>query len=331
MASGTGDGKIVECWQNWRKSGRLRDLSLFAVFTVIAAIFWLVLVLNDVTQDDIDVKVQVYNLPDTVTFINDPPAVIHVTVRDKGTALARRKFMQSPRLNLNFAEYASDGYFRVSATALAAHIRALFGPGASVNITSLDSISLMYTSAPAKFVPVRIDATLTPVLGKVINGKPRSSVREIKIYSAREILDTISYVSTFPIVRRNISDPLTVNVRLRPIKGVRMEPSSIDVTIPVEPLENRKMAVEITPVNVPEGETLALFPAKVQVSYLVPMSMSDDARTPFRVLADYKSLSSAADRHIKIRLAPLPAGVADATIEQDSVEYTIIRENKNIP
>lgn len=328
-AAGKGFKGLSERWKNWRKTGRLHDLSLFAVFVVIAGVFWTVMALNDTVSADLDVRIDITGVPDTVTFINDPPSVIHVTVRDRGASLARRKFMQTPVLHFSFAEYASDGYLRVSQSALTSHVRALFGSNASFNITSADSISLMYTSAPAKTVPVKINADVTTALGKVLNGKPRASVREIKIYSSRDILDTIFYVNTAKIVRRGLADPVTLQVKLCPIKGVKMVPSTIDVTIPVEPLENRRTAVDISVVNVPKGESLVLFPAKAEVSYLVPMSMRDDSRAPFRVIADYASLNSAADTHIRLRLAsPLPAGVTDAQLEQDSVEFTIIRQNK---
>ena len=327
--SDTKAAKGIRRWQGWRKTGRMRDLRLFAVFVVIAGVFWFIMAMNDTVQTDIEVKVDITGVPDTVTFINEPPGVIHVTVRDRGTTLLRRKFMRAAQLHISFAEYASHGYLRVSPSALSTYVRSLFGSNASVNITSADSISVMYTSAPAKVVPVRINTDITAALGKVVNGNPRTETRNIKIYSSRDILDTISYVSTEPIVRRDLADPVTVRVRLRPIHGVKMVPSAIDVRIPVEPLENRKVYVPVTTLNVPKGENMVLFPSSVEVSYLVPMSLNDDVRTPFSVVADYRDLASPSDKRIKLRLStPLPAHVESATLEIDSVEFTIIRQNK---
>ena len=97
---------------------------------------------------------------------------------------------------------------------------------------------------------MKVDADVTAALGKVVNGAPRINVREVTIYSVDETTDTVMYVTTMPIVRRDLSDSQTINVRLRPIKGVKMVPSSVEVTVNVEPLENRKVMVTVRPLQV---------------------------------------------------------------------------------
>lgn len=326
MAKGLGSSAPAKIWKNLQTSGKFKDLRLFFIFLLVSGVFWLIMALNDVGQTDFQVKVELVDVPDSVTFIEEPPAFINVSVRNKGTSLLRRKFMDAPVLHVPFAEYSENGRLRVSSSAVMAQLRAIFGTASTINVNSRDSISVSYTTLPGKLVPVRVDADITTALGKVVNGRPKVDVREVKVFSSKNIQDTIMYVTTEPIVRRNLSDPLTVSVNIRPMKGVRFEPSTVTVTIPVEPLENRKAYVPVTPVGVPKGESLVLFPQKVEVSYLVPMSSKDDLPSDaFKVVAEYADVSPTETAMVKVKLVRTPEGVTNATLQQDSIEYTIIR------
>lgn len=326
MAKGAGPSAPVRIWRNLRTSGKFKDLRLFFIFVLVSGVFWFILALNDVGQSDFQVKVELVDVPDSVTFIEDPPSVINVSVRNKGTSLLRRKFMDAPVMRIPFNEYSENGRLRVSSAAVMAQLRAIFGTASTINVNSRDSISVPFTMAPGKLVPVKVVTDITTALGKVVNGRPKVDVREVKVFSVRSIRDTIMYVSTEPIVLRDLSDPVTVSVGLRPIKGVRFEPSTVKVMIPVEPLENRKTYVPVTPLGVPQGESLVLFPQKVEVSYLVPMSRKDDfPAESFRVVADYSDISPTSTAMVKIKLVQTPPGVENAVLHQDSIEYTIIR------
>lgn len=308
-------------------AGKFKSLWQYLMFVLLAGIFWLIMALNDEVQSDFSVKVEISGVPDSVTFITDPPTTINVTVRAKGSTLLRRKFMETPTISIPFSEYSSHNKLSVSPSALMSRMRAVFGAGASISITSTDSIGVAYTTSPGKLVPIKVDADVAAALGKVINGHPKLNVREARIYSVKDIIDTMMYVVTMPIIRRNLSEPLKIHVDIKPIKGVRIEPSSVEVTIPVEPLENRKTFVPVTPVGVPPGESIALFPQKVEVSYLVPMSMSEELpASAFRVIANYDDIAPGSSAMVKVMIDKVPAGVENASLQVDSIEYTIIRE-----
>lgn len=307
-------------------AGKFKSLWQYLLFVAVAGVFWFIMALNDEVQTDFTVKVEVTGVPASVTFIDEPIGQVTVTVRDKGTMLLRRKLMEQPVVRIPFSEFSSANRLRVSSSAMMNKLRSIFGNGATVSTTSTDSISVYYTSTPGKVVPVRVDAQVTAALGKVINGHPQLNMREVTIYSVGDVADTIMYVTTMPIVRRNLSAPLKMKVGIRPIKGVRIEPTEVEVTIPVEPLENRKIIVPVEPTGVPAGESLALFPQKVELSYLVPMSMNEGLpASAFKVVADYADISKTSSAMVRIKIAKLPEGVESATLPADSVEYTIIR------
>lgn len=307
-------------------AGKLKSLWQYLLFVALAGVFWVVMALNDEVQSDFIVRIEITNVPDSVTFITEPPAQLTLTMRDKGTLVLRRKFMDTPVVRIPFAEYANNNKLTVSNQAMMSRLRAIFGTGASLSVTSNDSFSVSYTTEPGKVVPIRVDARVTAALGKVINGSPKLSVGKATLYSVDNIIDTIAYVITEPIIRRDLTDPLKVKVNIRPIPGVRIEPASVEVTIPVEPLENRKVVVPIETVGVPENESVSLFPQNIEVTYLVPMSSRTDIpASSFRVIADYSDITSSATDHVSIKIVTVPKNVQNATIALDSVEYTIIR------
>lgn len=319
------NAKAPSRWARLRNSRGFHDIRLYLIFVGVAAVFWLILALNDDAQADFDVRVEVTGKPDSVTFINEPPAIIHVSVRDKGSALFRRHFMSKPVLHLDFREYAHNGHFRVSRAALSSGVKAIFGTQAVVGVTSADSISTAYSTRPARVVPIKVRADLTTALGKVVNGGPQPEVKSVQLFSAHDNIDTITAVYTEPIVKRDLVDPRIVDVALHPIPGVRMIPDRVRVRIPVEPLENRKAFVPVRVYNVPIGEKLALFPAKVEVNYLVPMSHGDEVGG-FNVSVNYLDIVAGSKRLPVDLIKPLPRGVESASIEVDSIEFTIIRD-----
>ena len=151
-------GSIRTRWQKLRSSRGFRNVLLYLVFVAIAGSFWLIMSLNDNSQKTFAVQLRLYNVPDSITFIEDLPTRLHVTVRDRGTSLRR------PTLEINFREYADRGVFRYSAADLYSTLRHTFGASAQVTSVSIDSLHCTYTSLPGRRVPLRVlcDVTAAP-------------------------------------------------------------------------------------------------------------------------------------------------------------------------
>lgn len=315
---------IAGKWRKFSSTGMLRNLLLFIPFLAIAAVFWLIVALDDDLQREYDVRVEIVNVPDSVTFISDPPEFIRVSVRDRGTTIAGRMLSGAPVLKLDFRSIASDGNFRVTPSVLMSSLRNIFGSAAQLLSMAPDSISLSYTTSKARTVPVVVVADIVPEVGKTVGGSVTASPAEVKVYSRGNVTDTLRCVYTYPIVRRNVTGSITVEATIQPIPGCRIEPPVINVNVPVEPLANRSMLVPIHTSNVPLTEMLMVYPRTVKVSYLVPMSTPDIPESDFDVVVDYGDVDRYDGKNIPLRLHTLPPDVVSATLELDSVEYTVI-------
>lgn len=317
--------RVRTTWKDFQDSTGFKKTLTFLIFVAIAALFWFILALNDSVQDDFEVKVNIYNVPDSVTFITVPPQRIHVMVRDQGTNLWRNGILGKAQVNIDFHDFSSDGHFVMRKTELAAALKNVFGATANLLSTSVDSLSLLYTTLPGKRVPVEVVADLSPVVGKIISGRPVVTPSNVLVYSTRNVLDTISRVSTEFFSRKNLEETAEILVKLHAIPNVRIEPSSVTVKVEVEQLVKKRASVNIQVENVPDGMDLLLFPSVAQVEYYVPMSKynpnSDDK---VDVAVDFHDVKDD-ERTLPVRLIQHDPGLLNLRVVSENVEYTLVR------
>lgn len=318
--------KIKARWRGMRASTGFRDFVLYLAFVAVAALFWVIMSLNDNVTQTFDVHLHVDNVPDSVTFINDPPATFHVTLRDKGTNILRSGIISHPHVGLNFRDYADDGVFDVSKNEITQAVKSAFGNSAQLTAVSLDSLRLYYTTDKGRRVPIVVTADVTAAPGLVVSGNPKPMPRSALIYSYSENIDTITRVYTEPIVKRNLSETTEVEVAIRQIPKVKIVPSTVKVCIAVESLVKKESMVTVTAKNVPDGESLLLFPNRVPVTYYVPMSLFSSDLVPVEVSVDYNDIRRYAGDRIPVSIHGFAEYVESPQITTDSVEYTLVRQ-----
>lgn len=320
--------KALGRWKRLRSSSGFRNAMLFLVFLAMSTVFWLMMALNDSAQQNFNVRIQVVNLPDSVTFISDVPAKMHVTVRDKGTNLWRNGFLKNPTLTINFKEYAQDGLLRFTTADMQSSLKTAFGTTAIITSSSLDSLRLYYTTNPGKKVPIVVDAKVYPALGFTLEGSVKASPSNVYVYGEKSVLDTIRMVKTDFVELRDLTETTESQIKLRKIKGARVLPSSVSLTVPIEPLVRKEAMITITPVNVPDDETLLLFPSKVPVEYYVAMSrLGDNDDNAIELTADYNDiLNSLSSSKLHVEVKKYPDRLKNLTLKSDSVEYAVVKD-----
>lgn len=316
--------KIGALWRTFRDSGRLHNMMVFLIFIGIATIFWFVMALNDNVQRGVAVHINIVGVPDTVKFVNDPPDKMHVVVRDKGTTLLRTGSFRTPNLTVNFKDFARSGALVFSHSDLMAALKSTFGGNALILSTSLDSIRLPFVSSKGRSIPVDVAVTATAAAGNIIGGIPKSTPARVMAYGPHSVLDTLTRVFTQHSERRNLSEPTRLSVRLTPIPGVRLEPQTVEVLIPVEPLVTKDYVVPVNVINLPENRDLLLFPSTVTVTAYVPMSIFSDSSVPVEAWVDYTDVALPTDK-VPVYVHGTSDHVYQAASRLDSLEYAVVR------
>lgn len=312
-------------WRNFKDTATFHDAVLFLIFVGMSTLFWIILALNDSAQDSFNVRLNITNVPDSVTFISDIPDKFHVGVRDKGTTLWRNHYRR-PTVSINFRDYADKGILKFTHSDMQTALKSLFGTSATILSSSLDSLRLTYTTNKGKRVPIIIESNIMAASGSVIVGHPTPSPSNVYVFGEPVVVDTIHAVRTRLITLKDLTETTTVTVSIHKIKDARVVPSSVEVTVPVEPLVKKEAMITITPVNVPQGKDLLLFPSKVPVDYYVAMSrLGDDDDPSIELQVDYYGILESRNGKLRVKVVSYPDRLQNLSLKTDSVEYTIVK------
>lgn len=315
--------KLVEI----SKTTRGKNILTFLVFLVISTLFWFLMALNDRVQRSYEIPIQVVDIPEGVTLLSDVPNTLDVTVKDKGRALIRYDWGSAPTLMLRYKDFAqvSEDRLLVSEQQLNNFIREKFGSSAEVVSSKPDSISVRFTTLPGEKLPLFVDLDAQSAPQFIIYDKPVVPLDSVTVFSANGIPSKIISVSTERVSLRNLTDSTKVELKILAPLGMRVVPSRVSVTIPVQPLISKKRSIQVTTKNVPSGVNMLTFPASVEINYLLPMSLySTDDYLPVAT-ADYRKID-AATTTVPIEISNIPAYYRSLTSTPEKVEYII--ENK---
>ena len=295
---------------------------VFMVFVAIASALWFVMALNEEATFDLQVPVKLTHVPDSVKIISDVPASLRVTVRGKGTQLLRYLVGNPADANIDFRMYRTAKGIRLGDVELKSIVRSSVG-GASVQLVSPDSVIILYTSAPPVLLPVELQCTATAAPGSTIVGSPSLNVDSVKVYSVSPLPATVTSVKTEQLRYDNIQENVNKRIRLIAPPGSKVEPDSADLRITVEPLILKEREIVVESLNAPAGSRMIIFPAKVTVMYMVPMSEYSKIDPVMRIVADYNEISTSGSGKVKLRLRNVPPLLQNVHLKIDSASYYI--------
>lgn len=308
-------------------SSRGKDYLVFLLFLCVSYIFWLMLTLNNEIQEDLEVPVELAEVPDSITIISDIPPSISVSVRDKGSSLARYVWGSTPTLRIRFSDgKKTDNRLVISESDIDSRLRSFFGQTSQIISSKPDSINIYYTTQPGRLVKLDLRVDAHPTMQCVISGPITSDTDSVMIYSINDLPASLTSVQTVPIVRTGLSDTTFVEARISPVPNSRIIPDKVMVRIPVEPLIAKKRLIPITVTGVPSGMELLTFPSQVEISYLVPMSLYSVDDEALHAIADYSSLitpTGGLTSRLAVQLPILPAFYRNVSLSTDSVEYIL--------
>lgn len=304
-----------------------RNVLTFLVFLLISTIFWFLMALNDEVQEDYKVPLRLEEFPKDMTVISGIVPTVNVTVKDKGSALAKFAWGANPVLKLRYDEFTrqAENHLLFSEAQLNSALRGVFGSSASVVAVKPDSLHLYYTTNPGIPVKVVVDADITTLPQYEAFGSPRISTDSVMLYSNLKGRLQITELPTAPISLSRLSDTTTVEARILVPEGMRAIPSKVRVTFPVEPLVSKTRRLKVEPDSVPSGTRLIPFPAVVEATYLLPKSTYASANSTLRVTVDYDDITPGAKR-LPLRLSGVPPYYQSARLATQEVEYIIEHE-----
>lgn len=307
-----------------------REFFVFLFFFFIAGAFWLLQTLNDDYETELTMPVRLRGIPDNIIITSEPPADLKVRVKDKGTVLLNYTLARHfyPIL-LEFGDYdkGTNNYVKIYASEFEKNI--LNQLKASTHLLSVhpDTLEYIYATGKSTRVPVKLDAKLTS--GKQYYIPDTLYLPDsVTVYAPPALLDTIRYAYTERFTLEDISDTTTHRANIRPIKGAKFVPASIDVIFPVDVYAEKTVEVPLIGVNFPPDKILRTFPSKVTVTFRVGMSKFKEIDTEdFAVRISYSELQRLDSDKYKVTLETVPSGISNIRISPEEIDFLIEQLN----
>ena len=316
---------IFRVARNFLFSWMNREFLIFLFFLLLSGTFWLLMTLNEPYEQEIEVPVQLVDIPKNVVLTSDTTTNVRVTVNDKGFSLLAYLYGNKIHtIKVKFGSYAKKtGTGTVSSKQLQKLIyKQLFSSSRIVSLKP-DKFEFYYNFGLKKHVPVKLSGRITPGQSYYLS-KIFFTPDSVEIYASREMLDSIKYVSTERLNISNLTDTLVEQIALNRIKGVKYVPENVKISICPDILTEEKFDVPIVAENMPEGKILRTFPARVTVTFTVGASLFRSIRPEgFKVVADYDEVVNNPSDKCNIYLRSVPHGVRNARINVNQVDYLI--------
>jgi hypothetical protein len=301
-----------------------RSMLTFTVFLVLSGLFWLSTALNEYSDCEVKIPLFIENIPKNVVITSEIEDTLKVVVHDKGFTLLQYLYGKKIRpisINLSTVPRLSDKYI-LNSSELLRIVRKQFYNSTTVTSVNPERIEVGYFHGTGKSVAVRLDGDIVPSPDYYL-AHTRIMPDRVTVYASKNVLDEITHVMTEKLHIYNFSDTLSKTVSLKAIKGARIKPQKVTITLFPDILTEEVVDVPINIVNLPEGVNVRTFPSRVKVKFNVGVSQYRNVNTArFRVEVDYKSINLNTDK-CPLRITQMPKEVTKASLEFNEVDYLI--------
>ena len=307
-------------------SEKSREFFIFMFFFFIAGGFWLLQTLNNDYETEFTVPVRLKGVPNDVVVLEEPVQDVRIRVKDKGTVLLNYMLGKSfYPLSIDFKDYVKGRSNHVRMLAAEFQKKLLAQLNASTQFVSIkpDTLEFLYSTGIAKKVPVclngDVEAGRQYYLADTIF-RPDS----VLVYATKDVLDTLTAVFTEHVSVSNLTDTLRQKVALASLKGMKYEPSAVEMQLPVDIYAEKMVEVPLEGINFPAGKVLRAFPSKVQVTFQVGMSrFRQITSADFHLQVTYDELLQWGSAKYPLKLQCVPEGVLNVRIHPAQVDFLI--------
>ena len=318
--------QIFKVVGNFLFSSLNKEFLIFLFFLLLSGAFWLMMALNETYEEELKVPVRLVGMPRNAVMTDDPADTVKVTVRDKGFTLVTYKYGHWFRpLTFKFATYANEdqGHGAIPAADIIKQVQSqLYGSSKLLSVKP-EKLDFYFTYGASKKVPIRFRGKISTSKSYYL-AHTEFSPMMVTAYANKKVLDELKYVEIEPFNYRNLQDTIHQNVRLQKIRGVKLVPSTVRLSVYPDVLTEESIEVPVSAVNMPAGMVLRTFPSRVTVRFTIGASQFRMIRPEqFNVVVDYQALAENPSDKCTLQLRSVPSSVSKAKLELDKVDYLL--------
>ena len=303
-----------------------RDFLIFLFFLAVAGIFWLLTTLNENFEQEVKVPLRFVNIPQGIVITSGDEDTLRVMVRDRGISLVTYLYKEGQQpIDIDFKRFSQgQGQGVVPGSDLLRLINAKLPASAKALSVKPDNEVFYYSNGESYTVPVEFQGSVEPDMPYFISNVTYKPDR-ITIYPSSGTVDSIWKVYTEPLAYSSFRDSLVVKARLKKIDGVKMVPSVVEVHFQTDMLTEVTIDnIPVQGINMPEGQRLRTFPAKLSASFVTGMKNYQSMQpSDFLIVADYLEFSADTAAKCNVYLRRQPAGIQRVRLNATQVDYLI--------
>ena len=313
---------ILKAVRNFLFSGLNKEFLIFLFFLALSGAFWLLMTLNETMEREFKIPMRLTGVPGNAVITGELPDTVRVTVRDKGFTLVTYDFRP---LVFRFSNYADEdeGKGVIPLTDVQKQVLSQMYGSSKLLQVKPGTFDFYFTYGTSKKVPVVFRGKITTSKSYYL-AHTEFYPSIVTVYANKQQLDKLQTVEIEPFNYRNLQDTIRQAVKIRKIRGVKIVPSTVRLSVYPDVLTEEAIEVPITAINMPPGMVLRTFPSKVTVRFTIGASLFRTIKPNlFKVVVDYEELAANPSDKCTLQLRSVPRSVSKASLEIDRVEYLL--------
>ena len=313
---------ILKAVRNFLFSGLNKEFLIFLFFLALSGAFWLLMTLNETMEREFKIPMRLSGVPRNAVMTGELPDTVRVTVRDKGFTLVTYDFRP---LVFRFSNYADEdeGKGMIPLTDVQKQVLSQMYGSSKLLQVKPGAFDFYFTYGTSKKVPVVFRGKITTNKSYYL-AHTEFYPSMVTVYANKQQLDKLQTVEIEPFNYRNLQDTIRQAVKIRKIRGVKIVPSTVRLSVYPDVLTEEAIEVPITAINMPPGMVLRTFPSKVTVRFTIGASLFRTIKPNlFKVVVDYEELTANPSDKCTLQLRSVPRSVSKASLEIDRVDYLL--------
>ena len=313
---------ILKAVRNFLFSGLNKEFLIFLFFLALSGAFWLLMTLNETMEREFKIPMRLTGVPRNAVMTGELPDTVRVTVRDKGFTLVTYDFRP---LVFRFSNYADEdeGKGVIPLTDVQKQVLSQMYGSSKLLQVKPGAFDFYFTYGTSKKVPVVFRGKITTSKSYYL-AHTEFYPSIVTVYANKQQLDKLQTVEIEPFNYRNLQDTIRQAVKIRKIRGVKIVPSTVRLSVYPDVLTEEAIEVPITAINMPPGMVLRTFPSKVTVRFTIGASLFRTIKPNlFKVVVDYEELAANPSDKCTLQLRSVPRSVSKASLEIDRVDYLL--------
>lgn len=309
---------------------RSKSFLTFLFFLTLSTAFWCFEAFKEVNTVEISVPLRLTNVPENVVVTTELPKDVRITLRDKNSSLFFYRYFQTMApVEIDFSHYANPScHVRLPKEDVRRGLKSNFETSTELLGLRPDTLEYFYSYGTSKTVDTRLQGKLAPADGYYIVRQELHPALAT-VYATERQLDTISAALTLPYYHTDLTESFSTQIYLQDVKGAKFLPDTVRLSVEVDRLVEKTLALPVQPLNFPEDVRLRTFPMKVNVTFQVGMKeFRNVTEADFKLVLDANDLTDATANTCAVRIVEQPAAAFRLRLSQSEVEFLIEKSNE---